>query len=302
MHMKKPFSLLVFLFLLAASGWSQKWIRLYPGKAPGSEQSDWPEKESFKNAANIHILYNITEPSIQAFIPEKGKGNGTAVVIAPGGGFLFLSIDGEGVKVAQWLQEHGVAAFVLKYRVAKALTEDPFSELFGGLQNHDSSLSARMKADIPLAMNDGLAAMAYVRTHASEFGVRPDRIGFMGFSAGGTVTMSVLHNAQGPERPNFAAPIYAYNGGAIGKAVPQERTPIFIVAASDDQLGLAPNSIDIYNMWISAKQPAELHLYQKGGHGFGMNKAGIPTDHWIERFGEWLQLEGLMDARPGSGK
>jgi acetyl esterase/lipase len=147
---------------------------------------------------------------------------------------------------------------------------------------------------VPLALQDGLAAMKYVRQHAADYKIDPNKIGFMGFSAGGTVTMSVVYSATDESRPNFIAAIYPYEHAIIGSAVPSAKTPIFITAASDDNLGLATHSVNIYLKWLAAKQPAELHMYERGMHGFGINKQNIPTDTWIERFGDWLQLQALL--------
>jgi acetyl esterase/lipase len=116
----------------------------------------------------------------------------------------------------------------------------------------------------------------------------------MGFSAGGTVTASVTFQYTADTRPDFVAPIYAYMGAVKAADVPKDAPPMFIVAATDDQLGLAPDSVKLYSQWIAAKKSAEMHLYAKGGHGFGMRKQNLPTDQWIERFGEWLGVQGLL--------
>jgi len=139
-----------------------------------------------------------------------------------------------------------------------------------------------------------LAAVAYVRKNAATYHIDPNRIGFMGFSAGGGVTMSVAYNATDESRPNFIAPIYAWDKDIIGTNVPTQNMPAFIAVASDDPLQLVPTSINIYNKWIAAKQPAELHIYQSGGHGFGMRKQNLPADTWIERFGDWLKCNKLL--------
>ncbi|HST21115.1 MAG TPA: alpha/beta hydrolase, partial [Blastocatellia bacterium] len=149
-------------------------------------------------------------------------------------------------------------------------------------------------AVIPLAFADGLAAVSYVRKHATEFGISPTRIGLMGFSAGGTVTASVAFTYTAENRPDFVAPIYAYMGAVKETVVPKDAPPMFIAAATDDQLGLAPDSINLYGKWLAAKKPVELHMYSKGGHGFGMRKQNLPSDQWIERFGDWLQVQGLL--------
>jgi acetyl esterase/lipase len=148
---------------------------------------------------------------------------------------------------------------------------------------------------VKLALADGNAAIGYVRKHAAEFGVNPERIGIIGFSAGGTVAVSVAMNYTAETRPDFAAPIYpAYNWAIKGSGVPADAPPAFILAASDDPLGLAPQSVAIYQDWIAAGKPAELHLYSKGGHGFGMRQQHQPSDHWIERFADWLDVQGLL--------
>jgi acetyl esterase/lipase len=136
--------------------------------------------------------------------------------------------------------------------------------------------------------------MKYVREHAKELNINPQRIGLMGFSAGGTVTASVAFHHAPETRPDFVAPIYAYMGAVKPGDVPQDGAPMFIVAATDDQLGLAPDSVALYSKWMVAKKTVELHLYAKGGHGFGMRKQNLPTDQWIERFGDWLQMQGLL--------
>jgi acetyl esterase/lipase len=137
--------------------------------------------------------------------------------------------------------------------------------------------------------------VAYVRRHADEYGVNRERIGIMGFSAGGTVAGSVAYNYAPESRPDFAAPIYlAYDWVPKSKGVPSDAPPLFLLAATDDQLGLAANSVDMYRDWVAAKKPAELHIYAKGGHGFGMSKQNLPTDHWIDRFTDWLDMQGLL--------
>lgn len=296
--MKRTFFTFVCL-LGVVLGHAQKVINLYDGVAAGSEDWTWSETESSKNMFNTRVIYNVSKPTITAYLPHSLAANGTAVIVAPGGAFHTLSIDSEGVDVAKWLNAHGVAAFVLKYRVARSFTDDPVKELMGKMGDF-KKLDEENAPIIPLAMNDGLEAVKYVRSHAKEFGIDPNRIGFMGFSAGATVTMSVVYNANDENRPNFVAPIYAYEKAVIGATIPKQKTPIFVAVASDDQLGLMPHSISIYNKWFEAKQPSELHIYEKGGHGFGMRKNNIPTDTWIERFGDWLKLQGFLPPPPPS--
>lgn len=288
--MKKTLAILIYFGFLFNTN-AQKVISLYEGKAKGSEKWTWEEAVSEKNIFNTKVVYNVSSPTITAYLPENP--NGTSVIIAPGGAFHTLSIDSEGIEVAKWLNAKGVTAFVLKYRVVHSLTDDPVKELMPKMANF-KALDEENATVVPLATQDGLTAVKYVREHAKELNLDQKKIGFMGFSAGGTLTMSVIYSADDSNRPNFVAPIYAYENAIIGTNMPKEKTPIFIAVAGDDQLGLMPHSINIYRKWFDAKQPAELHIYEKGGHGFGMRKTGISTDGWIDNFGNWLKMQGYL--------
>jgi acetyl esterase/lipase len=273
-----------------------KIIRLYDGPAPGSERWTHREAESSQNLWNTRVVYNVVDPTLTVFQPAAGTANGAAVVICPGGGFQGLSIDSEGFDVAKWLATKGVTCFVLKYRLVESKTTDPTREIMAAGGNHE----AKAKAVIPLAQADGLKAMSYVRRHAAEYGVDPKRIGIMGFSAGGTVTTSVALNYTPDSRPDFVAPIYLQYEWVPNKGnVPADAPPAFILAATDDQLGLAPHSVKLYTDWVAAKKSAELHLYSKGGHGFGMRTQHLPSDRWIALFADWLDVQGFM-KREGS--
>jgi len=282
--------------LLAISfyaGNAQKVIQLYDGKAPGSEKWSWEERENSKNMWNTKMVYNVAQPTLTAYLPSSESATGTAVIVAPGGAFHILSIESEGIDVAKWLNTKGVAAFVLKYRVVHMDTDDPIGTLMKKMGDF-KKLDEENDTVVTMAVSDGLKAIEYVRNHATEYNVNPKRIGFMGFSAGGTVTMGTVFNSNAANRPDFAAPIYAYMNALKNQTIPADAPPLFICAASDDQLGLAPHSSNLYNSWIAAKKEAELHMYVKGGHGFGMRKTDIPTDTWIERFGDWLDVHGLL--------
>ncbi len=265
---------------LAAAGIREKEVRLYEGRAPGSEDWKRSERESRTNVWRTRIVYNVTDPTVTIFPADPAKASGAALVICPGGGFFALSIDSEGNDVARWLADKGVACFVLKYRLHQCSTDDPIQELMA----KGPGLAEAVKPIAKLALADGQAAIRYVRQHAQEYGVNSDRIGIMGFSAGGTVATSVAYNYAPESRPAFAAPIYPAYDWAIKAGVPGDAPPMFILAASDDQLGLAPNSVALYTDWTVAGKSAELHLLAKGGHGFGMRKQNRPSDRWIELF------------------
>lgn len=292
MKLKTTFLLGCLLFLPMAAQ-AQKVIRLYPGAAPGSENWKQAEKEFFSQTWQTQVVTNVVNPTLTAYLPDPATANGTAVIIAPGGGFHALSINSEGVDVAKWLNTKGVAAFVLRYRLVQT-GEDGVKELMAKMGKGRIEVDANGTDVVPLAVADAFAAIGHVRKNAKEYGVAPNRIGFMGFSAGGTVTASVAFQYAADTRPDFVAPVYAYMGAVKPAEVPKDAPPIFLVAATDDQLGLALDSVKLYSQWIATKKPAELHLYAKGGHGFGMRKQNLPTDQWIERFGEWLGVQGLL--------
>lgn len=294
--MKEKTIFLAFTLLIQSlSHAQQKIIQLYEGPPPGSESWTWAEAENENNMWQTKVVYNVSRPTLTVFAPDADKANGTAVIICPGGGFHALSINSEGYDVANWLVKKGVTCFVLKYRLARSLTTDPVAELMAKMGKKE--FDDENAAVIPLGVADGRAAIAFVRKHAAEYNVSPDRIGIMGFSAGGTVTSSTLFNYTKENRPDFAAPVYPYFPSEMPGTVPVDAPPLFIVTASNDGLGLAPHSINLYSKWLSAKRDAELHMYARGDHGFGMRKQNLPTDTWIERFGDWLDVQGLLKKK-----
>lgn len=291
--MQLKFFLNLFVLLCTTLSCSaQQVIQLYKGRPQGSETWHWEEQTSDKNMLNSPRTFNVSQPTLTAFLPDPALANGTAVIIAPGGGYHTLSCDNEGSEVAKWLNSKGIAAFMLKYRLVRSLTDDPPKEMRDKLKDR-AQFFASIDSVVTMAMHDGQAAVKYVRDNAKLYKIDPKRIGFMGFSAGAMVTMTVVYNAPDDSRPNFVAPIYGSDPSVKGSKMPTEKTPIFIVATSDDPLVAPTSSMDIYKKWLEAKQPAELHIYERGGHGFGMKKQGVPTDTWYERFGDWLKLQGF---------
>lgn len=287
--MKKILLLLITGFTLTAT--AQKKIPLYNGDAPGSENWNWQEQE-FKVDGSTYVI-NVSKPSLVAYLPAKP--NGTSVIIAPGGAFHALALDVEATPVAKLLNEKGVTVFVLKYRLVYDDTAHPENALMKLIANNDiKKVDSIYSVIIPMAMQDGLTAVKYVRDHAPEYHVDANKIGFMGFSAGGAVALSVVYNASDENRPNFVAPVYAFVEKAIGKNVPVVKTPIFIAVASDDDFNFAPQNVQLYLKWLQAKQPAELHVYEKGGHGFGLKKQNLPVDTWIDRFQDWLKMHDYI--------
>jgi acetyl esterase/lipase/lysophospholipase L1-like esterase len=285
----------LFMVLLVLSVWAkaqQKVIPLYDGPAPGSESWTWSEQENSDNMYHAHTIYNISKPTITVYTPDSAINTGTAVIICPGGGFHSLSIMQEGYAVAKWFQKRGVTAFLLKYRLMHIKGDDPYKQEIADRTSADANKERAII--VPMAIADGRQAIAYVRAHAAEYGISPSRIGIIGFSAGGTIAASTAYNYTPANRPDFVAPIYAYFPPEMQSGVPADAPPIFIAAASDDQGGLETHSSALYDTWIASKHSAELHMYSKGGHGFGMNTQNLPSDTWSDRFWDWLNIQGFL--------
>jgi acetyl esterase/lipase len=268
-------------------------IPLYQGTAPGSEDWNYPELgEPPSPPLNIGWVRNVSKPALIPYLPDPKIANGKAVIVCPGGAFHGLAIYHEGHEVARWLQERGIAAFVLKYRVVrtpedqeeydrqdKAMRALPFEE-------NEKQIKKITREVRKMAIADGLQAIKLVREQAEKWAIRPDQIGIMGFSAGGHVTAYAALQYEPASRPDFAAVIY----GALVKdiVVPPDAPPLFLALTSNDEISVQP-SLDLYSAWRSSGHPVELHIYANGDHGFGMIKNELPVDTWIDRFHEWLR-------------
>jgi acetyl esterase/lipase len=250
----------------------------------------------FLQNGNIGVR-NVVQPTLTPVLPA-GPSTGAAVIVAPGGGFLGLAIDTEGWQIARWLANHGIAAFVLKYRVlptpaSLGVFEDEFNRMLRG-----EKVSFANPPDTPSeALADAMAALRHVRAHADAFRVDPRRIGFMGFSAGGFLTRSVIQ-AAGSEMPAFGAPIYP-NMAAMD--VPANAPPIFVLIAADDFL-LERGGLGLLQSWRAAGKPIEFHLVANGGHGFGLGRSGTSTQGWMELLYRWLEVNNVLTpATPSAG-
>jgi len=251
------------------------------------------EKEYYSERLETEVVTNVSVPTMEVFKPADSIATGTAVIIAPGGGMFIHSINSEGRDVAKWLNKRGITAFVLKYRLVPT-GEDGVTEVLGLMNNNYQLFIAKVSQVMPLAVNDGMTAVAYIREHAEEYGILKNKIGLIGFSAGGSVTLGVAYYFKEKSRPDFIAALYP-GTTLIPTQKPRDDTPpLFIVAAENDQLGLAAPSVQIYNDWFNMGLKAELHIYSEGGHGFGMRKQDLPSDKWIDRFYEWAIGEGLL--------
>lgn len=264
-------------------------IPLWLGVPPGSKRTDLPEAVS--SEPRTALIRNVTTPTLTAFLPEPSKATGTAVIVAPGGAFIMLAIDHEGYDVAKWLADRGVAAFVLKYRVAQTPSaENDFQKMRAEQMRNPGLLDPIIKSQAPLSIADGKQAIKLVRSRAAEWGISPKRIGILGFSAGGGVTSAAALEYKPDERPDFAASIY---GVSNAHEVPADAPPLFLATAADDDAVPASRVVELFSRWQAAGKPAELHVYAQGGHGFGLHRQGLPSDHWIEAFYDWLQAQGF---------
>ena len=285
----------LFLALAAASLYAgePRTLKLWPGGAPepaGFQAA--PEVEiPKKNEADVKRVANVSEPTLALY--QAAKPNGTAVIVAPGGGYSILAIEHEGTQVCEYLNTLGVTCALLKYRVPARTKDDPGRE----------------------ALQDAQRAMGLLRHHAADWGIRPDRVGILGFSAGGHLAvMATLHANDRTYKtdpaldvddatPNFAVPVYpAY---LVTKddtfhlkpeiKVTESSPPMCLVHAGNDQgVTSSSSSALLYLEYKKLNLPAELHIYAQGGHGFGMRASGLPAAEWLVRVGEWMRAMGWL--------
>jgi acetyl esterase/lipase len=223
---------------------------------------------------------NVSTPTLTVFHPKTASDDGAAIIIAPGGGFEHLSFANEGTTVARRLAAAGITAIVLKYRLALSPAER------AGAPNSSPAATR--------AMADGDAAIKFVRAHAQTLGLSPHRIGFLGFSAGAAIAMHLAVSPDAAARPDFVASIYGVM--PKGAVVPAAAPPLFLAVATDDKLVGPAASLAIFEAWHAAGHDVELHVFQAGGHGFGMTAQNTTSDHWIDDYLWWLRQRGLIKS------
>lgn len=264
--------------------------------APGSQPEQW-----HTNRSGTHAVRNVAAPTLEPFLPDPAKATGVAVIVAPGGGFTTLEMENEGYPVARWLADHGIAAFVLKYRLSQTPRDHQAFLDYLRVQNTPPvagttpqpaapALSPERQKALDAAREDGQAAVRLVRARAGEWKIDPAKVGMVGFSAGAYTTVAVTLADDRAARPDFIAPIY---GSLAARDVPADAPPMFVAVAFDDPLMMrnsAPgNSFGLIESWRAAKRPVEAHFYERGGHGFGMIKKGVASAMWIDQFLAWMQ-------------
>ena len=282
---------------------------IWPGSGAPPDSSTWTwHEQSMEMLGNTNpnrMVRNVVIPTVTMFKAAAGKANGTALIVAPGGAFSFLMVDYEGYEMARWVAEQGVTAFVLKYRVAHTPENDAdmpafLANLFNVLPHPGPTVETPPSGTPEIerarvwAEEDGRQAIRFVRRHAAEWGINPNRIGIGGFSAGGGVAMGTVMEHDAQSRPDFAVPVYA--GYRSATPVPADAPPLFIAATDDDKLVAPISGAKLYEAWHAAGKPAELHIFARGEHGFGMKKQNLPSDAWTDLLKNWLSNLGYLST------
>lgn len=284
--LRQPSVLALSLLIIAANLFAGEpaEIPLWPNGAPGSEGKT--EKEVVeKSAGGERKVWSIHQPSLTPYLPAKDKATGAAVIIAPGGAHRFLCVDHEGYNVAQWLSERGIAAFVLKNRLAK-----------------ETNSTYRIEVE---ALADTQRAVRLVRSRAREWNLHPQRIGVMGFSAGGELAALASARFDGGKadsadaveragcKPDFQALIYPGRSRDIQPTTNQP--PVFLACGYNDRQDISEGLAELYLRYKRANVPAELHIYSAAGHGFGLRDSSKgAVAGWTSRFSEWLGDRGFL--------
>lgn len=299
------------LFLIIVQDMTAQDGTIYPLEAPEEPRAiplgtggveDQPASETWFRQWGDPMARNITMATLTPFLPEHGKANGAAVIVAPGGGFRWLSMGNEGWEVAQALARNGIAAFVLKYRLHPTpVSLDEFKEWMNRPRTPPPTESAstetapppRLQLDLSNQLEDAEAAYAMIVNRAKDWDVDITRIGMIGFSAGAGLTMHATLNSQTMHLA-FIGPIY---GGMGPVEVPKNAPPMFNVIATDDFL--FRGQFGVIDAWFKAGVPVEFHLYQNGGHGFGLGNPNRTSNRWFDAFIHWLDVNSFLKAKTG---
>jgi acetyl esterase/lipase len=281
-------------------------IRLWPGKAPGSENWTRPEVTTVSPAGD-RTISNVSDPTVTVFLPPSATATGTAVIVAPGGALRVLGWDNEGVKAAQWLNSKGIAALVLKYRTLQTLPDGgrgrgaappgggagagPRKELEirNGNANPEPDDPA-LREVLHMAISDAQQALRLARRNAAAWRIDPARVGIMGFSAGGGIAVGAALAERSDASPDFLVSLYGPSLQDV--TVPAHAPPLFI-AVGATHFNVTNGCVALFAAWKAAGKPAEIHVYDQVSAGFGMTKRGLPVDSWSDRLLEWLMARKL---------
>lgn len=284
-------------------------IRLWPGKAPGSESWTVPEVTTTSPAGD-RTISNVTDPTVTVFLPPPASATGTAVVIAPGGALRVLGWDNEGVKAAQWLNSKGIAALVLKYRTLQTMpgggrgrgvapagvggaAAGPRKELEirNGNANPEPD-DPGLREVLQMGIADAQQALRLARRNAAAWRIDPARIGIMGFSAGGGIAVGTALAERSDASPDFLVSLYGPSLQDVN--VPAHAPPLFI-AVGASHFNVTNGCLALFAAWKAAGKPAEIHVYDQVSAGFGMTKRGLPVDSWSDRLLDWLAARKLLN-------
>lgn len=268
-------------------------ITLNTGALPGAANP-----ESWHSQYGSVFARNVTVATLTPFLPDPAKATGAAVIVAPGGGFRTLSMENEGWDVAKALADRGVAAFVLKYRLNQTPADMPGFEasmkaMFSGVARAPRMDPQSALKNLEPQLADSRAAFALVRSRAAEWRVDPDRIGMVGFSAGAMLTLTTTLGVE-EAKPAFIGLIY---GPLAPVTPPADAPPMFVALAADDPF-FANSGFGLIDSWRAAKRPVEFHLYEQGGHGFGMYPKTTTSTGWFDACVRWLAMHGYLSKKP----
>jgi dienelactone hydrolase len=286
-------------------------IRLWPGKAPGSETWTLPETTTTSPAGDRTIT-NVSDPTVTVFLPPPASATGTAVVVAPGGALRLLGWDNEGVKVAEWLNARGIAALVLKYRTlqtpagsgrGRGAPAGPPAPGRGGavapprvemeLRNGNANPEPDdrgLKEVLQMGIADAQQALRLARRNAAIWRIDPARVGIMGFSAGGGIAVGTALAEKSDASPDFLISLY---GPSLQDVIVPAHAPPLFIAVGATHFNVTNGCLALFAAWKAAGKPAEIHVYDQVSAGFGMTKRGLPVDTWNDRLFEWMGARKL---------
>jgi acetyl esterase/lipase len=266
-------------------------ISLYEGAA-SSAPATVIERWGLLNGQRI--VRNVTRPTVIPVLPDAGRETGAAVIVAPGGAFMSLSMDSEGFAVAKRLAERGISAFVLKYRLDETPDDEQafmaaIGARFGAAMQNPDKPPAPSPIE-PKAAEDALQALRVVRDGATQWHIDPSRVGIIGFSAGAMTALHAAFATSTAGRPDFVGYIY---GPMRSLDVPADAPPVFVAFALDDGL-FGRSGFGLVEAWHRAGRPVELHAYERGDHGFGLGKPGTTSTLMLQEFIAWLESRGVL--------
>jgi dienelactone hydrolase len=283
-------------------------IRLWPGKAPGTEA--WTVAETRTGASAT--IANVSDPSVTVYLPPPSAATGAAVVVAPGGALRALAWDSEGVKVAQWLNSKGIAALVLKYRTLQQNPAGGARGRGGAPAGFGNAGGARVEMEIKnananpepgdaalaevlrMGIADAQQALRLARKNAAEWRIDPTRVGIMGFSAGGGLAVGTVLAERSDASPDFVVSVY---GPALQDVIVPAHAPPLFIAVGSTHFNVTNGCLALFAVWKAAGKPAEIHVYDQVSAGFGMSTRGLPVDTWNERLYEWMLARKIIAAK-----